>query len=206
MLSYLPRLTEDEIASRLAKTDPGAVESPYPPGFLQGLPRPAAVLIPILRKDDGWHVLFIHRTAHERDPHGGQVAFPGGASDPGDASAQDTALRETYEEIGIHPKRVRLLGRLIDFVTVTSYRVTPFVGVIPWPYPLTLEHDEVSRAFTIPLEWLADPNNREERFRPLPPPFKPIQVIYFKPYDGETLWGASARFTLELINLLSQSY
>jgi len=205
MLSYLPQLTEDEIASRLANSDLSAVDSPFPPGFLHGMPRPAAVLIPLLKENDIWHVLFIRRTAHAQDPHGGQVAFPGGASDPGDASSTETALRETHEEIGIHPSHVRLLGRLIDFVTITSYRVTPFVGVIPWPYPLTLEANEVSRAFTIPLDWLADPSNHEERFRPLPPPFRPIHVIYFKSYDGEILWGASAMFTLEFINILSRS-
>jgi 8-oxo-dGTP pyrophosphatase MutT (NUDIX family) len=149
-------------------------------------------------------VLYIRRTAHVQDPHGGQVAFPGGASDPGDANAEATALREVYEEIGVHPLHIRLLGRLIDFVTVTSYRVTPIIGVIPWPYPLVLETNEVDRAFTIPLDWLADPYNHEARFRPLPNPYEPIDVIYFKPYDNEILWGASARFTMELINLLSR--
>jgi 8-oxo-dGTP pyrophosphatase MutT (NUDIX family) len=143
--------------------------------------------------------LYIRRTANAQDPHGGQVAFPGGAADPTDANLEETALREAFEEIGLHPVDVKILGRLIDFVTVTSYQVTPIVGVIPWPYPLSLAADEVSRVFTIPLDWLADPANREERLRSLPEPFKPIHVIYFSPYDGEILWGASARFTTELI-------
>ena len=84
----------------------------------------------------------------------------------------------------------------MDFITVTSYRVTPIVASIPWPYSLVLEAKEVNRAFTIPLDWLANPNNHEERLRILPAPYQPVKVIYFNTYDGETLWGASARFTI----------
>lgn len=197
-----PQLTEQEIARRLASTASGSVEDPYPPGFFVHPPRPAAVLIPLLRQDGAWHILFIRRSANSNDPHSGQVAFPGGAADHDDFDVEATALRETGEELGLDPSDVRTLGRLMDFITVTGYRVTPIVGVIPWPYPLRLETKEVSRAFTIPLDWLANPKNHEERLRNLPHPFKPISVIYFKPYDGETLWGASARFTLELINVL----
>jgi len=195
-------LTEEEIARRLARRANNPVENPFPPGFFPGTPRPAAVLIPLLRQNDAWHVLFIRRTANFNDPHGGQVAFPGGASDPTDSDAESTALREASEEIGLPPSKVRILGRLMDFVTITGYRVTPVIGVIPWPSPLVLEAREVSRAFTIPLDWLASSDNREERLRPLPDPHRPVSVIYFKPYDGEILWGASARFTLELINIL----
>jgi len=179
------------------------VDPPYPPGFLKDVLRPAAVLIPLLIKEGSWHILYIRRTANNQDPHSGQVAFPGGASDDGDPDLYATALRESYEEIGLLPTDVRIQGQLVDFVTVTSYKVKPVVGVIPWPYPLVLQSNEVSRAFTIPLEWLADPANYEIRERALPDPFGSIQVIYYNQYDGETLWGASARFTLELIHLLS---
>jgi hypothetical protein len=78
------------------------------------------------------------------------------------------------------------------------------VGTIPWPYTLQLETREVSRAFTIPLEWLMNPENYEERPRLLPEPNPPVKVIYFKHYDGELLWGASARLTLALIRTLAQ--
>jgi hypothetical protein len=89
-----------------------------------------------------------------------------------------------------------------DYLTVTNYRVTPVVGVIPWPYPFRIASEEVSRVFTIPLTWLENPANHEERLRQLPAPHAPVPVIYFHPYDGEVLWGASARFTLFLINIL----
>ena len=197
------RLSEAEIARRLANRRQVIVDQPYPPGFLKEVLRPAAVLIPLLIKEDDWHVLYIRRSANAQDPHGGQVAFPGGASDPTDLNPQATALRESQEEIGLLPTDVRILGQLVDFVTVTSYQVTPVVGVIPWPYALILQAREVSRAFTIPLAWLADPANYEIRDRFLPSPFDPIQVVYYNEYDGEILCGASARFTLELVSLLS---
>jgi 8-oxo-dGTP pyrophosphatase MutT (NUDIX family) len=163
-----------------------------------GKPRPAAVLIPLLVKDNNWHLLYTRRNANLPE-HSGQVAFPGGRSDPGDASPEATALREAYEEIGLDPKDVSILGRLHDFITITNYQVTPVVGVIPWPYPFRLEEREVSRIFTIPLDWLAEPLNYEELWRTLPAPYEPIPVIYYKEYDGEVLWGASARFTQALI-------
>ncbi len=196
------RLTEAEIARRLDVPQKPMVEAPYPPGFLGTTFRPAAVLIPILIKEARWHILYIRRTSNNNDPHSGQVAFPGGACDPNDSDAEATALREAYEEIGLLPEDVRILGHLGDFITVTSFLVTPVIGVIPWPYLFKLQTDEVSRAFTIPLEWLANPANHEIQDRPLPPPYDPIPVIYFRQYDGETLWGASARFTLELIKRL----
>jgi 8-oxo-dGTP pyrophosphatase MutT (NUDIX family) len=201
----LASLTEAEIAARLATRSGVEVESRFPPSLLSTRLRRAAVTIPLLKHEGRWHLLFIRRTTKSADPHSGQVAFPGGASEPGDIDLQATALREMHEEIGVCSDDVHLLGSLHDFVTITSYQVTPFVGVIPWPYPLKLEQSEVSRAFTIPLEWLADPNNHQERQRVLPPPYDPIAVIYFEPYDGEVLWGASAGFTVTLLNLLTPS-
>lgn len=123
--------------------------------------------------------------------------------DPEDGDAETTALREAWEEIGVLPVDVDILGRLPRFLTITNYLVTPVVGQIPWPYDFKPAADEVSRIFTIPLDWLADPANREVRQRSLPPPFGAISVIYYQMYDGEILWGASARFTLTLVNTLT---
>jgi 8-oxo-dGTP pyrophosphatase MutT (NUDIX family) len=203
----LSSLTATDIASLLANAHQSAsdglyLEVPYPSELIQGEPRPAAVLIPLLRKENAWHVLFTRRT-DTLPEHSGQVAFPGGRSEPGDLNAEGTALREASEEIGLKPTDVKILGRLNEFITITNYRVTPVVGLIPWPFSLQLEKREVSRVFTIPLDWLADPANREEQLRPLPPPYAPVMVIYFHPYDNEILWGASARFTVTLLKILS---
>lgn len=205
-MNELDALTTDDISRRLTAARSGELILRYPPGLLIEPFRPAAVLIPMLRHDNQWQLLFIRRTDNQNDPHSGQVAFPGGASDPKDISPEMTAIRETNEEIGINTGEVTILGVLNDFITITSYRVTPVVGVIPWPYPLELAVNEVSRAFTIPLAWLADSNNSYQERRELPPPFDPIPVIYFKPYQGEVLWGATAGFTFGLLRALAPSF
>lgn len=198
----LRELSEAAIARRLERYTEIKVKPPYPEGILDDRKRPAAVLMAFTCIDHDWHVLFIRRSVIEGDRHGGQVAFPGGAAEPADADVYATALREAHEEVGLQPTDVRILGRLNEFVTITSYNVTPVVAVFDWPYRFTLQPNEVDRAFTIPLEWLADENNRSHQLRELPPPFKPIDVIYYKPYDGEVLWGASAQFTLTMLELL----
>lgn len=200
------RLTPLEISNRLAEASRNGSQIPYQeyPRLLEllpGKPRPAAVLIPLLRVNNAWQVLYTRRNANLPE-HSGQVAFPGGRADPGDTSPEMTALREAHEEIGLAPQDVEVLGCLHDFVTITNYQVTPVVGVIPWPYRFHLAEEEVSRVFTIPLDWLAQPANFDERWRSLPAPYKPVPVIYYKEYDGETLWGASARFIQAFLNCL----
>lgn len=198
-------ITEGDISRRLAenlKNGRGEhSESRLPPGLFSSPARSASVLIPLLREDDHWHLLFTRRNAALAE-HSGQVAFPGGRAEPEDLNPEITALREAQEEIGLDPADVRILGRLKNFQTITNYQVTPIVGVMPWPYSLRLAEDEVSRVFTIPLEWLINPANHELRPRVLPPPFDPISIIYFNLYDGELLWGISAQFTLSLIQAL----
>jgi len=197
-------LTEHEIQERLNQAfQPELMpETPYPAGLLDTPTRPAAVLIPFFKKEDGWHLLFIRRTVMPNDQHSGQVAFPGGRCTPDDPDAIHAALREAKEEVGLEPADVRVLGKLQEMLTVTNYRVTPVVGVIPWPYDLLPQEDEVARIFTIPIQWLAEPSNREVKMRGLQFLGQDIPVIFFKEYDGELLWGASARMTVLLLEVL----
>jgi len=158
--------------------------------------RPAGVLVPLLRQGDAWHLLFTRR-ADRVEHHKGQVSFPGGASDPGE-SAEETALREADEEIGLRPTDVRILGRLPQIVTISDYLVTPIVGIIAWPYAFRVHTPEVARVFTLPLAWLAKPDNfmrlvRSETGR---------HVITYLPNDGELLWGATAHMTVEFLKIL----
>jgi 8-oxo-dGTP pyrophosphatase MutT (NUDIX family) len=140
--------------------------------------------------------------------HQGQVAFPGGRADPTDTTPEMTALREAREEIGLDPIQVKILGRMDSLWTITNYLVTPVVGVIPWPVQFQLEETEVSRVFSIPMDWLADPNHHEVRYRAIPIPYSQIlqeeyhPVIYFQPYEDELLWGVSAEITVRLIDIL----
>ena len=157
----------------------------------------AAVLVPLIWDTDQWHLLFTRRTERV-ESHKGQVSFPGGGCDEGETTPEETALREAEEELGIDARQVRILGRLTNMITISSFRVTPVVGVIQWPTVLRLGQDEVERVFTIPLNWLADSRNRWEFTMPGRKRF----LIAYHPYDGELLWGATARMTVDFLKVL----
>ena len=157
----------------------------------------AAVLVPLFWQNDEWHLLFTRRTERV-DSHKGQVSFPGGACDEGETTPEQTALRESREEIGIRAQDVRLLGRLGKLVTITDFLVTPVVGVIPCPYVFCLESAEVARVFSIPLDWLNDAANRWQFYLP----DRKRNVIAYHPFDGELLWGATARMTINFLRAI----
>ncbi len=165
----------------------------------------AAVLIPLIWQGNDWNLLFIRRSQKKSDHHSGQVAFPGGHCIPKDKNARTTALRETQEEIGVDPEDIQILGQLRAIVTITNIQVTPVVGVIPWPYVFIPQPEEVFRIFTIPLSWLANPNNRRIKHHVIQLHDQSIPVIHFNRYDNEVLWGASARITLSLLEALELS-
>ncbi len=205
--------TEAYITQRLVEAQPS--ESPASPlwDFLTDEPKPAAVLIPLFlaqftgEEQESWHVLYTRRTDTVAE-HQGQVAFPGGRADPTDTTPEMTALREAREEIGLDPVQVRLLGRMDSLRTITNYLVTPIVGIIPWPVQFQLEETEVSRIFSIPLDWLADPAHHDVRYRTITNALAkilrvpPHPVIYFQSYQGELLWGVTAEITVRLIDNL----
>jgi 8-oxo-dGTP pyrophosphatase MutT (NUDIX family) len=207
-------LSEEFIIQQLKESHDPPSDEGYPSEFLSDAPRPAAVLVPLLRaktspdRSPEWHILLTRRSEALAE-HRGQVAFPGGRSDLKDKSPESTALREAEEEIGIKPTDVRILGKLNNIWTITNYSVTPVVGVIPWPYLIQLAKYEVSRAFIVPLAWLSDPSHHEVRQRTIPPPYSlqlhtdSFPVIYFQPYDQEILWGVSAEIVISLLRTLS---
>lgn len=196
------QLTLEAVTHALKSQPFKALYNRYPAGLLNGEPRPAAVLIPLVWMEDNWHILFIRRTEVPGDIHSGQVALPGGKRERTDPSLRDAVLRETQEELGIHPEDVSILGQLNEFIAISNFRVTPFVGTLPWPYPIAIDPREVARWFLIPLPWLADPANRETAYRELPNGLGNVSVIYFDRYDGELLWGLSARIIIELLETL----
>lgn len=194
----------DRIAQALARANQQeSGDCPPLPGLDHERKQPAAVLIPLLLEDQGWKLLFIKRTHQLHDRHSGQIAFPGGRRESGDATLLDTALREAREEIGLDPGEIRILGQSCTITTVTGYQVTPFVGVLPWPTSLSLSGLEVEKTLTIPLAWLLDPQNR--RTVPWQSPQeagREIPVIFFHEFEGEVLWGATARIVADFLDLI----
>ena len=157
----------------------------------------AAVLVPLVWHDEDWHLLYTRRT-DTVESHKGQVSFPGGACDEGETTPEETALREANEEIGLDPKDVKILGRLPNLITITYFRVTPVIGVVKWPAVFRVGEHEVARIFTIPLVWLSNPSNRWQ----FEMPGRARSLIAYHPYDGELLWGATARMTVDFLNVL----
>lgn len=174
------------------------------PAALGDNPREAAVLIPFIRIDDSWHILYIRRTQFDGDQHSGQVAFAGGKHEHSDTTLEQTALREAQEEIGLKQEDVNILGQLNKHHTISHFRVTPYVAHIAWPYAIEMDTTEVARVFSIPLNWLADPTHHRTELRYYDDSSSPWPVVYYQPYDGELLWGASARMTRSLIDCLEQ--
>lgn len=160
---------------------------------------PAAVLLPLIRLKGQWHLVYTLRSVRLHD-HSGQVSFPGGSWEPSDANLIETALRESKEEIGLDPAAVKVMGCMAEMAMITRFMVTPVVGIVNWPTPLTVNPDEVDRVFSIPLDWLADPANRE--YRNHTNRGIDFDMLYFKKYDGETVWGATAGMTLDFLRLI----
>jgi 8-oxo-dGTP pyrophosphatase MutT (NUDIX family) len=157
----------------------------------------ASVLVPIVAHPDGLTVLFTQRTAHLK-AHSGQVSFPGGRAEPGDATRELTALRESQEEIGLRPERVEILARLPDYITRTGYQVTPIVGLLTPPLELVPDPREVQEVFEVPLAFLLDSRNHRRQTRELN---GRTVGFYEMQFEERIIWGATAGM---LINLYRQ--
>jgi len=202
----LTQLNQEKIVQILHMTGQLLPEAEnYPSGFFTSPPCYASVLIPMYLEDGQWNILFIRRSEHEHDQHSGQVAFPGGKVDKHDHNARAAALREAEEEIGLQPEQVTILGHLRDYQTISNYMVTPVVAEINWPIALKIDRREVSKVFSIPLLWLANPANYTLSQRELEGWNSHAEVIHFQPYQGELLWGITARLTVSLLQLLGLS-
>jgi len=160
----------------------------------------SAVLLPLYVKDGEYHVLFIQRSARVRD-HKNQICFPGGAYEEGDGTLVKTALREAAEEVGIAEGDVEVLGELDDIRTMGSgYIISPFVGVIPWPYDVKVDEWETEEVIEVPLAVLLDRDNVREgtdvlEGRPIP--------TYSYHYRGRLIWGATARILAQFLGIVA---
>ena len=160
---------------------------------------PAAVLILVSDREGEPHVVFTERTTHV-EHHKGQICFPGGACDDADDCLETTALRETWEEIGVKPEDVRIVGQLDDMVTISNFRVTPYVGMLTTqPEYLRISDHEVSQVVEVPLAFLMDERNMELEVRQHQG--RQVLVPAFS-YNGHRIWGATARMLHQFIELL----
>lgn len=150
--------------------------------------RPAAVLVPVVDHGPEATVILTQRNANLRS-HSGQVAFPGGRIDAGDASAEAAALRETMEEIGLPGERVEVIGRLPDYVTGSGYRIAPVLSVVRPGFHLHLNPAEVDAAFEVPLSFLMDPANHHRQSRTWN---AQRRYFYEMPFGERYIWGVTA--------------
>lgn len=150
--------------------------------------RPAAVLAPIIKRREGWTMLFTQRT-EETPAHPGQISFPGGRVQAEDASPLETALRETEEEIGLSRDFIEPLGAWEQYQTGTGFRITPFVALVEPGFTLTLCAREVASVFEAPLSFLFDPANHERKEAV----WQGRQRFYWAmPHEGRRIWGVTA--------------
>ena len=151
--------------------------------------RPAGVLAPIVEQEDGLHILLTKRSSALKH-HPGQIAFPGGKQDEGDADVIATALREAREEIGLPESNVEILGTMPAHETVTSFTVTPVFGFVRDAFEIIPEPGEVDEVFAVPLTHLLDRDNYLVESRR----WRGTRRHYFiVPYGPYYIWGATAR-------------
>lgn len=156
--------------------------------FPAGPGKPAAVLIPIVERDDAPGVLLTQRSSALRN-HSGQVAFPGGRIDPGDDGPSAAALREAQEEIGLAPAAVRVIGYGDLYLTTSGYRIAPVIGLVQPNQALTLNPSEVDEVFECPLEFLMDPANHRRESREWRGAMRSYYAI---PFEERYIWGVTA--------------
>lgn len=175
--------------------------------FPDRTPAAASVLVPLVPRASGLHVLLTRRTAHLRD-HAGQISFPGGKAEPEDANAVATALREACEEVGLAPELVDVLGTLPTYTTVTRFVVTPVVGLLRPDYTLILDAHEVAEAFEVPLSFLMTPANHQRHEFDMGGATRQFLSMPWgaEPGSGDAyfIWGATAAMLRNLYHLLSE--
>lgn len=159
-----------------------------PAGVTLKPPKAAAVLIPIVDHAPDATVLLTQRIDTLRT-HSGQVAFPGGRIDPGDASPAEAAMREALEEIGLEARHISPIGYLDPYLTGTGYLVVPTVALITPPFRLTINPAEVHDAFEVPLAFLMEPANHQRLSRSFG---GTLRTFYVMPYAERQIWGATA--------------
>lgn len=169
----------------------------------EGAPVLAAVLIALVMREDGVHVVFTERASHLHD-HAGQISFPGGRIESFDATPQAAAMREAQEETGLPPSHVEVLGVMPAYVTATGFSITPVVSLVRPDFLFVPDAFEVAEIFEVPLAFLMDPSNHREHRIDLP---DGRSRHYFSMTWGRFfIWGATAGMLRNLYHLLRHAH
>jgi 8-oxo-dGTP pyrophosphatase MutT (NUDIX family) len=165
---------------------------------------PAAVLVPLVLRGEYLTVLLTERTATMRQ-HAGQISFPGGRQDAGDADAVATALREAQEEVGLRAEHVEVIGQLPTYHTVTHYAVTPVVGLVQPAFDLQTQASEVAHAFEAPLAYLMNPAHHQRHSFEFAGQQRDFLSMPWTDAQGREhfIWGATAAMLRNLYRFLS---
>ena len=162
----------------------------------------AAVLLPLLYVDNRLSLIFTKRTSTVRD-HQNQISFPGGVCEASDKTLMETALREVEEEIGLTIPIHAVIGNLKPRKTITRYYVAPYIVYVESDIKIQSNPAEVLKVIVVPISWLSDQNNFKiqsyER-----PGYKMHDVVFFKPYFGEVIWGITAQIVLDFIEQIKK--
>lgn len=159
---------------------------------------PSAVLVPVYRKQGQYHILFIQRTEKVKD-HKGQISFPGGAYEEQDGTLQNTAIRESAEEIGLMPGDIEILGELDDLMTIgTNYVISPYVAIIPWPYAFKVDGWETEEIIEVPISALLNKDCVRRESDVLE---GRVVKTYFYHYQDKVIWGATARIVKQFLDI-----
>ncbi len=161
----------------------------------------SAVLLPIYWREGQYYILFTKRTERVKN-HKGQISFPGGAYHEEDGTLINTALRETAEEIGLMADDVEILGELDDTSTrVSNYIISPFVGVIPWPYQFQVNGEEIEELIEVPISALLDKDCMHQETDIV---HGETTNLYFYHYQGRVIWGATARILNQFLDIFTR--
>ena len=177
------------------------LSSHEPVGIKQMGAASAAVLVLLYYKNGQLHVLLTERS-HDVEYHKGEISFPGGVADKDDEDLQSTALRETFEEVGVQPQDVEVIGQLDDVVTITNFNVSPYVGL--WrssnPPQFVLAEREVASILEVPVRGLLDDSNAEIELRR-----RAGELVLVPAYrhNGHHIWGTTAKILRQFLDTIS---
>lgn len=163
----------------------------------------AGVLALIYPKDDQLHLAFIVRSSRDkRDKHAGQIGFPGGQYEPIDTDMKATAIRETYEEIGVVPDDIKIISPLTElYVFASNFLVSPYLGYIHYKPKFELQPSEVEELLEVPLSMFNDDIKETKNFNVRGGEIKDVP---FYNLGGHTLWGATAMIMSEIEDIINQ--